>query len=34
MHFVLLPVSETLGKAPIVKRFIDDIVWIASNPNN
>ena len=34
MHFVLLPISETLNKAPIFKRFIDDIVWIASNPNN
>ena len=34
MHFVLLPISETLNKAPIFKRFIDNIVWIASNQNN
>ena len=34
MHFVLLPISETLNKAPIFKHFINDIVWIASNPNN
>ena len=34
MHFVLLPLSETLNKASIFKRFIDVIVWIASNPNN
>ena len=34
MHFVLLLISETLNKASIFKRFIDDIVWIASNPNN
>ena len=33
MHFVLLPISETLNMTPIFKRFIDDIVWIVSNPN-
>ena len=33
MHFVLLPISKTLNKAPIFKRFIDNIGWIASNPN-
>ena len=34
MYFVLLSISEILNKAPIFKYFIDDIVWIASNPNN
>ena len=34
MHFVLLPTSETLNKAPISKRLIDDIVLIESNPNH
>ena len=34
MHFILLLISETLNKASIFKRFIDDIVWIASNSNN
>ena len=33
MHFVLLPISKPLNKTPIFKRFIDDIVWIVSNPN-
>ena len=34
MHFVLLTISETLNKSSIFKRFIDDIVWITSYPNN
>jgi len=29
LHFIILPIAETLNKAIIFKRFIDDITWIA-----
>ena len=29
LHFVLLPISDTINKAELFKRYIDDIIWLS-----
>ena len=33
MHYVILPISDTLNEAVIFKRFIDDIIWLSIGQN-
>ena len=29
LHYILLPAADTINRAVIFKRFIDDIVWLS-----
>jgi len=29
LHYILLPIADTINEAKIFKRFIDDIVWLS-----
>ena len=31
LHYILLPAADTINRAVIFKRFIDDIVWLSYN---